>query len=161
VTSDVSPAEPPLDRRALARLWAAASAAVVVLAGIVLATSTASSTVPAVLPAILTAAVSLGAVGAVVAVDRTFVSSPPADDAAAARELRTRAYGQLAILEAPVLLGVGLGFVLGPPWVVVVAAGGALAALVLTWPSRRRLGRFDDAWRAAGSDVSLLRAADG
>jgi hypothetical protein len=72
-----------------------------------------------------------------------------------------RAYGQLAVLEFPLFLGVAMGFVLGPPWIVLLAAVGALAALAVTWPTRSRLARFDAAWQAAGHDVSLLRSADG
>jgi hypothetical protein len=156
-----SPTAPtaPTALRTLARLWAGAAVAIAVLAVVVLATSDAASTVPAWLSVALTVAVSAGAVAGVLAVDRSLVVSPPADDAAAADELRTRAYLQLAILEAPVLLGVALGFTLGPPWVATVGAAGGLASLVLTAPHRRRLGRLEAAWQAAGHDVSVLRSA--
>jgi hypothetical protein len=153
------PSTPP-PVRALGRLWVGAAAAIVTLAAVVLVTSDADSTVPAVLPVVLTVAVSIGAVVAVVAVDRSLAASTPADDAAAVAELRTRAFLQLAILEAPVLIGVALGFTLGPPWVAVVGAGGGLVALAVSAPTRRRLGRFEGTWRRAGQELSLRRAAD-
>jgi hypothetical protein len=152
-----APAPPPTSRP-LAKLWGAAAGGVALLAVVVLVTSDASSTVPAWLPVALTLAVAAGAVAAVVAVDRSLAADPPADDAAALAELRTRAFLQLAILEAPVLLGVALGFTLGPPSVAAVGAAGGLAALAVTAPSRRRMARFDDAWHRLGHDVSLLRA---
>jgi hypothetical protein len=145
----------------LTRLWLVAATATLLITAAVLVTSDASSTVPAVLPAVLIGAVSLGAVGAVAAVDRNFAASPPADDAAARIELRLRAYGQLAVLEFPLLLGVAAGFLLGPPWIVVISAVGVLASLAMTWPTRSRLARFDAVWQAAGHDVSLRRATDG
>ena len=145
---------------ALSRLWAGAAAAILLLAAVVLVTSDADSTVPAVLPVLLTVAVSIGAVVAVVAVDRSLAASMPADDDAAVAELRTRAFLQLAILEAPVLIGVALGFTLGPPWVAVVGAAGGLAALAVSAPTRRRLERFEGAWRHAGHVISLRHAAD-
>jgi protein-S-isoprenylcysteine O-methyltransferase Ste14 len=144
-------------RRTLVRLWGAVAAAVLVLTAVVLVTSDADSTVPAALPVTLTAAVAVGAAAGVAAVDRNLADHPPADDAAAVQELRTRTFLQLAILEAPVLLGVALGFTLGPPWVAVIGAAGALGALVLARPTRARLGRLDAAWRDAGRDVSVLR----
>jgi hypothetical protein len=153
------PSTPP-PVRALGRLWAGAAAAIVLLAAVVLVTSDADSTVPAVLPVVLTVAVSFAAVVAVVAVDRSLAASTPEDDAAAVGELRTRAFLQLAILEAPVLIGVALGFTLGPPWVAVVGAAGGLVALAVSAPTRRRLGRLEDAWRRAGHELSLRSAAD-
>jgi predicted MFS family arabinose efflux permease len=152
-----APDSPPTSRT-LATLWTAAAGAIVLLAAVVLMTSDASSTVPAWLPVALTVAVAAGAVAAVVAVDRSLAAAPPADDEAALAELRTRAFLQLAILEAPVLLGVALGFTLGPPSVAAVGAAGGLAALAVTAPSRRRMARFDAAWHRLGHDVSLLRA---
>jgi hypothetical protein len=146
--------------RSLTRLWVGVAVAVVALAVVVAATSDADSTVPAALPAVLTAAVAAGAAAGVAAVDRSFAASPPADDAAAVQELRTRAFLQLAILEAPLLLAVALGFTLGPPWVVAVGAAGALGALAIARPTRGRFARFDAAWQAMGNDVSLLRALD-
>jgi hypothetical protein len=150
----------PAPLRTLARLWVAVSVAVVLLTLVVLLTSDADSSVPAALPVLLTVAVAAGAIAGVAAVDRLFAASPPPDDVTALEELRTRAFLQLAILEAPVLLGVALGFTLGPPWVVAVAAAGALVALVLARPSRGRLARIDAAWARVGHDVSLLRAVD-
>jgi hypothetical protein len=147
--------------RGLTRLWAVAAVAVALLAAVVVLTSDADSSVPAALPAVLTGAVAVGAVAGVVAVDRTFAATAPADDDAARQELRTRSYLQLAILEAPVLLGVALGFALGPPWVAVVGSAGALAALAAARPTRGRLASFDEAWQRAGHDVSLLRRHDG
>jgi hypothetical protein len=146
--------------RGLVRLWAVVGGIVALVTVVVLLTSDASSTVPAALPVVLTAALALGATSAVVAVDRSFVTNPPDDDLMALHELRTRSFLQLAILEAPALLGVALGFTLGPPWVAAVGAAGSLASLVLARPTRGRLARFDAAWREGGHDVSLLRGLD-
>jgi hypothetical protein len=145
----------------LVRLWSAAAIAVVVLAFVVVLTSDASSTVPAWLPVVLTIAVAAGALVGVLAVDRSLAATPPADAGTATDEVRTRAFLQLAILEAPLLLGVALGFTLGPPWVAAVGAAGALAALALTWPSAGRLERFERAWRASGHEISLQDGVDG
>ncbi len=41
-------------------------------------------------------------------------ATPPADDAEAVTQLRSRLVLQLAIIDAPVLLGVAMAFVLGP-----------------------------------------------
>jgi F0F1-type ATP synthase membrane subunit c/vacuolar-type H+-ATPase subunit K len=109
---------------------------------------------------VLTVAVAVGALAGVITVDRTFAASAPADDATAIQELRTRAFLQLAILEAPVLLGVALGFALGPPWVAAVGAAGALVALAASRPTRGRLAGFDGSWRSDGHDVSLLRTLE-
>jgi hypothetical protein len=146
--------------RGLARLWVVVGGIVALVTLVVVLTSDASSTVPDALPVVLTAAFALGAVSAVTAVDRSFVTNTPDGDLAALYELRTRSFLQLAILEAPALLGVALGFTLGPPWVAAVGAAGSLAALVLARPTRGRLARFDAAWRERGRDVSMLRALD-
>jgi hypothetical protein len=139
----------------LRRLWVAAAVAIVLLATVVVLTSDASSTVPAALPVLLTLAVAAGAVAGVVAVDRSLAATPPADPDHGMAEVRTRAFLQLAILEAPLLLGVALGFTLGPPWVAAVGAAGALVALVLSWPSAARLERLTRTWRADGVEITL------
>jgi hypothetical protein len=145
----------------LRRLWAVSASTVVLLAAVVVLTSDATSTVPTALPVLLTLAVAAGAVVGVVAVDRSLAGSPPADPDHALAEVRTRAYLQLAILEAPLLLGVALGFTLGPPWVAAVGAAGALVALVLSWPSSARLDRLARSWRASGVEVRLDDSGDG
>jgi hypothetical protein len=155
--SGTVPIDPASSLRSLRRLWLGVAGGVVLLTLIVLATSDADSTVPAALTVVLTVAVAVGALAGVVTVDRTFATSAPVDDATAIQELRTRAFLQLAILEAPVLLGVALGFALGPPWVAAVGAAGALVALVVSRPTQGRLAGFDRSWRSAGRDVSLLR----
>jgi hypothetical protein len=139
----------------LRRLWAASAGTVLLLAAVVVLTSDADSTVPAALPVLLTLAVAAGAVVGVVAVDRSLAASPPAEPDHAIAEVRTRAFLQLAILEAPLLLGVALGFTLGPPWVAAVGAAGALVALVLSWPSSVRLERLRTTWRASGVEVAF------
>lgn len=158
--SGTVPIDAPSTLRSLRRLWLAVAVGVVLLTLIVVWTSDADSTVPAALTVVLTVAVAVGALAGVMAVDRTFAASAPADDATAIQELRTRAFLQLAILEAPVLLGVALGFALGPPWVAAVGAAGALVSLAVSRPTRDRLARLDGSWRAAGHDVSLLRTLE-
>jgi hypothetical protein len=139
----------------LGRLWMAAAVAILLLATVVVWTSDADSTVPTALPVLLTLAVAAGAVAGVVAVDRSLAATPPADLDHAVGEVRTRAFLQLAILEAPLLLGVALGFTLGPPWVAAVGAAGALVALALSWPSSSRLERLASTWRANGVEITL------
>jgi hypothetical protein len=146
--------------RTLRVLWLAVIGALVVLVTVVVVTADADSTVPDALPVLLTLAAALGAFVGVVAVDRSFAGAAPEDDAAALTELRTRAFLQLAIIEAPALLGVALAYVLGPPWVAIVGAAGALVSVVRCWPGRTRLRRIDAAWRDAGHDASLVRALD-
>lgn len=146
-------------RRGLLRLWAVfvgviAGAAVV----IPLVAPTREAAVPAVLPVTLALTTGLAALAAIVALDRTLRATPPADDDAAAAELRTRLVLQAAVAEAPVLLAVALAFVVGPVWSVPAAAVPALTGLVLVRPSAARLLRFDRSWTAAGADVSLVRA---
>jgi hypothetical protein len=160
-TSSSSPAPASSPLASLTRLWLAAAVAIVALAVVVVLTSDADSTVPAALPVLLTVAVAVGAIAGVVAVDRSLVTSPPADPDTAIAEVRTRAFLQLAILEAPLLLGVALGFTLGPSWVAAVGAVGALVALVLSWPSSARLDRLARSWRASGVEVTLDGGGDG
>jgi hypothetical protein len=154
------PVDPPVDDlRSLQLVWWAFVGAVTVLALAVpvLAAGT-SSTVPASLPAALTLAVGAGALISVLAIDRGLTTRPPGDDRAAVTELRSRLVLQLAVAEAPALLGVALSFALGPPWIVAVAALPTLLALLRVRPSRRRIDRLDQAWRAAGGKASLRRA---
>jgi hypothetical protein len=139
----------------LGRLWMAAAGAILVLATVVVLTSDAVSTVPTALPVLLTLAVAAGAVAGIVAVDRSLAATPPTDRDHAVAEVRTRAFLQLAILEAPLLLGVALGFTLGPPWVAAVGAAGALVGLALSWPSSTRLERLTSTWRASGVEITL------
>jgi hypothetical protein len=165
-----APANPPVDRStavaattpssaseplaSLRRLWVIAAVAILLLATVVVLSSDAASTVPAALPVLLTLAVAAGAVAGVVAVDRSLAATPPADPDHAVAEVRTRAFLQLAILEAPLLLGVALGFTLGPSWVAAVGAAGALVALALSWPSSARLERLTSTWRASGAEIT-------
>ncbi|MTV24245.1 hypothetical protein FTX61_02230 [Nitriliruptoraceae bacterium ZYF776] len=140
-------------------LWGVfASVVAVVTVAIPLLAPEVDTTVPAVLPAALAGAAGVGALVGMVALDRTLLAAPPADDLAAVTELRTRLVLQAAIAEAPVLLAAALTYVLGPPWLVPVAALPALVGLVVVRPSRRRLERFDATWAAGGTDVSLRRA---
>lgn len=146
-------------RSSLLGLWAAFTGVVTVASiAIPLVATDMDSTVPAVLPAVLALSVGVAALVGMVALDRTLMATPPADDAAAAIELRARLVIQAAIAEAPVLIAAAMAFVLGPPWIVLAAAIPVLAGMGLVYPGPRRLARLDTAWAAAGADVSVGRA---
>ncbi len=147
--------------RRLHRLWLAF---VVVVVGILAALpllETEPSDLPVVLPATLAVAGGGAAFIAIVALDLTFASSPPANDARALAEYEARVTLGFAIAQAPALLGFALTFVFG---MLTAAALGGVASALCLWrarPSQRRLERLEAAWRDAGSEVSALRAAAG
>ncbi|MFP4312046.1 MAG: hypothetical protein ACLFS9_08730, partial [Nitriliruptoraceae bacterium] len=95
---------------------------------------------------------------AVLAIDRVFAATPPADDTAAVAELRTRLVLQSVVAETLVLATTVLAAVLGPRWNVAIGGLGAVAILLYIRPRPSRLERFDAAWAAQGSEVSLTRA---
>jgi hypothetical protein len=142
----------------LQRLWVGFAAGIAAITAVAVVGGEGASDLPAALPVTLAVAAVGGAVIGVLAVDHTFAAAPPADDAAALAELRSRAFLQVAIAEAPVLLAFALAFVFGPPWVAVVGGVGGVLALALARPTRTRIARIEAAWRDAGRDVSALRA---
>lgn len=161
--------------RSLQRLWLATLAPVPLLVavppvagalsptGSVLGGPRPAPDLPVALPVILVVSLSLAAVVAVVATDRLFIATPPSSDADALRRLRLRAVWQASVAEVPVLLATLLAVLLGPGWIGAVGGAGTLIGLLAARPSRRRLGRLDAGWAAAGVDVSLHRGltADG
>jgi hypothetical protein len=146
--------------RTCQQLWAVMLVGVVALAGVVAFLAPSSATLPAVLPATLAAAIGAAGLVGVLALERLFAASPPADDGAALAEYRTRLVLQAVVAEATVALSAVLAFVFGPAWVAAVGGVFAVTALLLARPSRARFQRLDAAWAAAGGDVSLVRAAD-
>lgn len=141
-------------------LWLAATSIVAAVGVLVpLLGGDPSSTVPIALPATLVVVVGATAAGGALLIDQGLRSTPPADDRAAVAALTSRLVMQIAVLEAPALLGVALAFVLGPPWVATLAALPCLLALAVLRPGRGRFERLDAAWRDQGVDVSLVRAA--
>jgi hypothetical protein len=150
---------PEVGMRSVVQLWWTFVVVVAMVAVVVpLVAEDPSSTVPAVLPAVLALAAGAASLAGTVAIDRGLIAAAPADDRAAVAELRSRLVLQMAIAEAPALLGVALAYVLGPPWVATVGALPALIALLLVRPRASRIDRIDAAWRAGGHDVSLRRA---
>lgn len=157
-----SPAPPGAALRSLQTIWAAVVAALVLVGVVVTVVAPdRGSDLPDLLPVTLALVAGGAAIGAIVAVDRTFAATPPATDDAAAAQFRTRLFMQLAVTEVPLLLTVAMAFVLGPPWVAAVGAGTAVLGMLLVRPRPARVDRFDAAWRAAGTDVSLRRALFG
>ncbi|MEX1178568.1 MAG: hypothetical protein WEB09_08910 [Nitriliruptor sp.] len=151
-------ATPRPDLRSLQLLWWAFAGTVVVLTSTVLLLADGASSVPAVLPVALILAVGAAGLVAVAAIDRGLRAHPPADDEAAVTELRSRLVIQMAVIDAPMLLGIALAVVLGPPWLVAVALLPTAVSLLVVRPTGDRLDRIDASWSAAGADVSLRRA---
>ena len=131
---------------ALRRVRRVAAASVLVFAVLVVLTAEGESTVPAVLPVLLVAVTGAAAVGGVVAADRMLERRTPVATGAAA-VLRTHGVIQLAIADLPLLLSVGLAYVMGPGWVVLVGAAAALAALLAGSATTARARRLESAWR--------------
>jgi hypothetical protein len=155
---------PSEDRGPLTRqlqLWAAFLVGVVLLAGVLTVVVDVEPTLPAILPLALSAAMAAGAVLAVLGIDRVFAATPPADDTAAVSELRTRMVLQSVLAETLVLATTILAAMVGPRWNIAIGGLGALAILLHVRPRARRLARFDAAWAAHGSEVSLTRALTG
>ena len=119
-----------------------------------------SSSLPPLLPLGLVAGLGAAAVLAVIAIDRLFAASPPEDDLAALRELRSRLLAQAVIAEAVVLVGAAIAFAFGPRSAALVGGVAAVVALVAVRPTPARMRRFDAAWSVAGRDVSLQRALE-
>jgi F0F1-type ATP synthase membrane subunit c/vacuolar-type H+-ATPase subunit K len=150
---------PEVGMRSVVQLWWAFVIVVTVVAVVVpIVAEDPSSTVPAALPAALALAAGAASLAGTLAIDRGLIAAAPDDDRAAVAELRSRLVLQMAIAEAPALLGVALAYVLGPPWVATIGALPALVALLLVRPRASRIDRIDAAWRAGGHDVSLRRA---
>jgi hypothetical protein len=141
------------------RLWAAFLGGIVAIAAIVTLVAETTSALPAALPAGLAAAAGAGAIVGVLAIERVFAATPPADDEAALGEYRMRLVLQAVTAETAVLVAVVLTFVFGPAWVAAVGGAAAALALLLVRPSAERFRRLDAAWSAAGADVSLQRGA--
>jgi hypothetical protein len=146
--------------RTCQQLWAVLLAGVVALAAVVTFLAPATATLPAVLPATLAVAIGAAGLVGVLALERLFAASPPADDGAALAGYRTRLVLQAVTAEATVALTVVLAFVVGPAWVAAVGGAFAATALLLARPSSARFRRLDAAWAAAGAEVSLVRGAD-
>lgn len=155
---------PSEDRGPLTRqlqLWAAFLVGVVLLAGVLTAVVDVEPTLPVALPLALSAAMVVAAVLAVLGLDRVFAATPPEDDTAAVSELRTRMVLQSVLAETLVLATTILAAMVGPRWNIAIGGLGALAILLYVRPRPGRLARFDAAWAAHGSDVSLTRALTG
>jgi len=136
---------PDPDLTSLRRVWLAFTAGIVVLPVVVLLTADATSTLPTFLPVLLVVVVGAGAAVGVVAAERALAGQRPAPEEAVGA-LRTQAYLQLAVGEFPLLLSVAMAFVLGPPWLVVIGAVVALAALAVGRPTPARLRRLEAGW---------------
>ncbi len=153
----------PTDRGPLAlqqRLWLAFLAGVVLLGGVLTLVVDVEPRLPVALPLLLSTAVAVATFLAVVAIDRIFAASPPADDRAAVGELRTRMVLQAVLAETLVLVTTILAAMIGPRWNVTIGAVAATGILLWVRPRPARLRRFEAAWAAAGADVSLTRALD-
>lgn len=152
---------PSEDRGALARqrqLWAAFLGGVVLLGTILTVVVDVTPTLPVALPIGLSLVTTVAAGLAVLGIDRVFAASPPSDDTAAVAELRTRLVLQAVLAETLVLATTILAAMVGPRWNVAIGAVGAVAILLHVRPRPSRLARFDAAWAAQGSTVSLSRA---
>lgn len=143
----------------LHRLWLAFLVGVSAIAVAIVVIADVEATLPAALPAALAAAAGGGAILGVLAIDRVFAATPPADEAGARGEYRTRLVLQAVLAETAVLAAVILTFFFGPAWVAAIGGVAGVIALGLVRPSRARFERFDRAWAAQGSEVSLVRAA--
>lgn len=141
------------------RLWLGFVVGITAFAVVIPLVADVEPTLPPALPAALAAAAGTGLVLAVRALDRIFAATPPADDAAARTEYRSRLLLQAVLAETAVLVAVVVTFVFGPGWVALIGGAAGLIALIPVRPSRARMQRFDEAWRRAGSEVSLVRAA--
>lgn len=135
-----SPALVPMRRVRLATI-----AFVPVVAAVVFVTADADSTVPLVLPLLLVAVTGFAAIGGVVAAERMLERRMPTADSAAGA-WHAHGFMQVAIAEFPLLLAVALAYVMGPPWVVLIGAAAALAALVFGAPTTARARRLEDVW---------------
>jgi hypothetical protein len=86
--------------RTCQQLWAVLLVGVLALAAVVTFLAPSHATLPAVLPAALAAAIGAAGVVGVLALERLFAASPPADDGAALAEYRTRLVLQAVVAEA-------------------------------------------------------------
>lgn len=145
--------------RGLQRLWLAFLVGIAAIAVVIVVVADVEPTLPAALPAALAAAAGVGAILGVHAIDRVFAATPPRDEASARGEYRMRLVLQAVLAETAVLAAVVLTFFFGPGWVAAIGGVAGVVALVLVRPSRERFTRFDRAWAAQGSEVSLVRAA--
>lgn len=146
------------DRGPLARqrlLWLAFLVGVVALATILTVVVDVEPALPVALPLLLTTAISVAALLATIGIDRVFAATPPSDDTAAIAEFRTRLVLQAVIAETLVLMTTILAAMVGPRWNVAIGGVMATAILLRVRPTTARLRRFDRAWAAAGSEVSL------
>lgn len=141
------------------RLWFAFLVGVGAIAAVIVVVADVEPTLPVGMPAALGVAIGGGALVGVTAIDRVFAATPPADDAAALAEYRMRLILQAVLAETAVLGTVVVTFFFGPAWIAAIGGVAGVAALAGVRPSEARFARFDRAWRDAGSDVSLVRAA--
>ncbi len=151
---------PSTDRGPLAvqhQLWLAFLVGVVLLGGVLTLVVDVEPTIPAALPLLLSTSIAVAAGVGVLAIDRIFAASPPADDEAAVGELRTRMVLQAVLAETLVLLTTILAALIGPRWNVLIGTVAGVAILLWIRPRPARLQRFEAAWTAAGADVSLSR----
>jgi len=139
------------------QLWLAFLVGVVLLGGVLTVVVDVEPTLPVALPLALSASVAVATGVGVLAIDRIFAASPPADDQAAVGELRTRMVLQAVLAETLVLVTTILAAMIGPRWNVAIGAVAAVAILLWIRPRPARLHRFEAAWAAAGADVSLRR----
>jgi len=139
------------------RLWLAFLVGVVLLGGVLTVVVDVEPTLPVALPLLLSTAIACATAVGVHAIDRIFAASPPADDAAAVGELRTRMVLQAVLAETLVLVTTILAALIGPRWNVAIGAAAAVAILLWVRPRPARLRRFEAAWAARGADVSLTR----
>lgn len=149
---------PPAERtRVATAVWWAATGVVTAAGALVpLVLPDPGSTVPAALPAGLVASAVLGSLVGVGVLDRGLTARRPTGADDAGRELLTRMVLQVALLEAPTLLAVAIAAVLGPPWLVLVAAVPALVALLVIRPGPARLARLQRAWEQADPDTTPM-----
>ena len=151
----------PTDRGPLVvqhRLWLAFLVGVVLLGGVLTVVVDVEPTLPAAIPLLLSVSIAVATGIGVLAIDRIFAASPPEDDDTAVVELRTRLVLQAVLAETLVLVTTILAALVGPRWNVAIGAVAAVAILLWVRPRPARLRRFEAAWAAAGSEVSLSRA---
>ncbi len=132
---------------------------IVALAGVLavgLVVDTSPSELPAALPVALTVVTGLGALAAIVAIQRGLASAAPADDGEARGELAWRSALSLAIALAPVLLGVALAAVFGHRASIIAATALGIAAGAVGFPRVSRLEQIERSWRDRGIDASIF-----
>lgn len=138
------------------RAWTAFAVALAGVLAVGLIVEAPASDLPVALPVALTVVTGVGALTAIVAIQRGLASATPADDAEAHGELQWRSALSLSLALAPVLLGVALAVVFGHRASVVAAAVVGAAAAAAGAPRSSRIERIERSWRARGTDASIL-----